>query len=213
MIQRTSHSIMHEISQPHLTNDRARLSRQWYAQQPAIWSHLNSLEPNMKCQNSGTKTCDYKKWNSKYQCFMNFYPTVYVLFWMYMFGYAFPLLQAYRKWRIIQKGDQSIWEQQSESGSREHPTAGHILQTAYRVGMLDTAVHSAGSKSNCTVSMFYLTTSVCYVLSAECTTLLQYVWAVCQVRYTNTLCVGSLPSALHWYTKCGQLAECAASMW
>jgi len=116
---------------------------------------------------------------------------------MYMFGSASPLLQAYRKRRVTQKGDQSIGEQQSGSGSREHPTAGCILQTAYQVGMLDTAVHSAGSMSNYTVSMFHLTTSVCYILSAECATLLQYVWAVCQVRYTNTLCVDSLPRALH----------------
>jgi hypothetical protein len=111
-----------------------------------------------------------------------------ILFWMYVFGSASPLLQTYRKQRVIQKGDQSIWEQQSLSGSREHPTAGHILQTAHQVGMPDTAVHSAGSKSNYTVSMFYLTSSACYILSAECATLLQYVWAVCHVHYTNTLC-------------------------
>jgi len=43
---------------------------------PAKWSHLSSLEPIMKCQNIGTKICDYKKWNSKYQGFMNFDPTV-----------------------------------------------------------------------------------------------------------------------------------------
>ena len=95
---------------------------------------------------------------------------------MYVFSSASPLLQAYRKQRVIQKGDQSIREQQSLSGSRERPTAGHVLQTAYQVGMLDTAVHSAGSKYNYTVS-----TSICYILSAECATLLQYVWAVCQV--------------------------------
>jgi hypothetical protein len=129
--------------------------------------------------------------------FHELWPYCIVPFWMHMFGSAFPLLQVYRKWRVIQRGDQSIWEQQSESNSREQPTARHILQTAYQVGMPDTAVHSAGSKSNYTVSTFYLTTSVCYILPAECTTLLQYVWAVCQVRYTNTLCVGSLPIALH----------------
>jgi len=197
MTQGTSHSVKHDISQPHLTNERASLSWQWSAQQSVIWSHLSSLEPIMKCQNKGTKICDYNKWNSKYQGFMNFDPTVYVLFWMYIFSTASPLLQAYRKGTVIQKGDQSIWEQQSEFGSREHPTVWHIPQTAYQVGMLDTAVHSAGSKSNYTVSMFYLMTGVCYILSAECTTLLQYVWAVCQVRYTNTLHLGSLPSALH----------------
>jgi len=120
--------------------------------------------------------------------FHELWPYCIVTFWMHMFGSASPLLQVYRKWRVIQRGDQSIWEQQSESNSREQPTAGQILQTAYRVGMPDTAVHSAGSKSNYTVSIFYLKTSVCYVLSAECATLLQYVWAVCQLRYTNTLC-------------------------
>lgn len=93
------------------------------------------------------------------------------------------------------------------SGSREHPTAGHIPQTAHQVGMPDTAVHSAGSKSNYTVSRFYLTSSVCYILSAECTTLLQYVWAVYHVHYTNTLCEQFAKCAK--YTTCGQFATCA----
>ena len=50
---------------------------------------------------------------------------------------------------------------------------------------------------------------------ARYATLIHYIWAVCQVRYTNTLHVGSLPSVLHWYTTCGQFAKCATliHMW